>query len=687
MVGIVSELTHTHLQDDVVASQLSPAALEQRLRHRVLIANLWVIAATISCTMVLTIPLAEQPFVLMTGFVPYIGTNLVALALAYRGMPRQGLLLYTGQVFVTNAFSMVLINDLPTNMVLAMVNFLFLYAITLGRRSVLWLTFTMVVVLISSDILGDMCAPWFASLGLNIDTRIDQWTRTISLVTTTISTCFLLVTTLTLQERIRATVVSAHKKLKSAQDSLEQRHAHAQLLGELGAAAAMAGSLDALNEATEKALQHGLSHASPSFLDERPETPPHVRFGVGRTTRWLHVQHPLKADEQQFVQTIADLYEGARARMAADTRLRSSERLEGVGRLAAAVAHDFNNLLVPISAVMDLMANAAQVPQSVEQGLGPAQDAVHQAAALVDKLLSHTRSRIVQPYRVDLCALIQRNESLLRTFLPLEITIQFTLPEPSALVMGSTIDLEQVLLNLVLNARDAIGSQGRIDVTLHTSEDTVELLVEDNGPGIPKDRREWVLEPFNTTRMEGSGLGLATVARIVQEGNGQLTVGDSPLGGAAMRISFPRAAAVQQVTDVHDTPQSPSKDVFNVLLVEDEYSVRDALENLLLALGHQCDVVVNGQEALNVLIDNPHYDLVLTDYQMPVMNGEELLIQLRKQGDQRPVVFLSGYGSSLVFSSDLRPSRVLSKPVMMETLQHTLREAMQEHPSALSAVV
>ena len=220
----------------------------------------------------------------------------------------------------------------------------------------------------------------------------------------------------------------------------------------------------------------------------------------------------------RFLKTLAGLVDGAHARIGAELNIRESTRFEGVGRLAASVAHDFNNLLVPICASYDLLSRPDTIRGGKNEIVQQGQAASEQAKALVDKLLVRARSTEVKHEVVDVNHVLRTSEMLLRSFVKDTVRLSIDVPNKALPVVADRIELQQVFLNLTLNALSAVGNQGHVLIRLSQESESIRLSVEDDGPGIDISLRSWVLQPFNSTTPSGSGLGLATVARIAEAG-------------------------------------------------------------------------------------------------------------------------------------------------------------------------
>ena len=658
-----------------------PAALynDKTLREQLLVANLWVILFTIVASAVLIVPLGgDSAMALLSGLFPYAVTNILALILAYRGRVMLALAEYSAMCFLMYSASIFLLRELPPHMLLAMVNFIILNGVVLGARAALFTTVWTVVISIAGPKLGLQYEAWTFHLAdlYSIDLKLSERTLSMSLVTTTFSTAFLITTTLRLHDATRARLKRTLRELQVAQEDLELRRVRAEELADLGSR--LSGSTT--REEVEQGVHSSITAVIPDHQRTWSEAPPSgperfLRFGSFSESRWLILEEVAPSDATAFLLTVAELRDAAFARINSVERLSNAARQEGVGRLAASVAHDFNNLLVPITAAQDILDIESAISDRSRQVLLRSRAASVQAAALIAKLLTHARARHGEVQIINASRIFDEIEPLLKTFLPSGVNLECLRPAGEVYVQMDPIELEQIVLNLVLNARDAIGSQGNIRMMLTTHTDYAVMVVEDDGPGIPEDIRQWVLEPFHTTREEGTGLGLATVNRIVLQSRGLLTIDRSPQGGAQIRIQLP--------IDVQPRHSSPSEKVvepaekracLQILLVDDDESVAETTSELLRTLGHHVQVVASAQSALSRLRPPHPFDIVLSDFQMADCTGMQLLQQLRDAEDQTPFVIVSGYGAAISSSAEHQPEEIISKPVFLRDFQRLLQK-------------
>ena len=332
-------------------------------RRRALIANEFVILATVTISSTLTAVAQVEGFSeVLVGFLTYGVSTALALLLAYLGHLRIALYGHTAQVFLCNLGAFILLQDVPAHMVLAMVNFVLLHTAVFGRRSAMVTTILMVLCMAVAFLLERPLGPEIEALRATTDASLalSEPVRIISLLTTALSTSFLITTTVGLLESSKQAALDANRDLEEATVELRGRHEREQLLSEFGGAASVASSVDDLREALLGTLREGLSGHDIGVHQGKATMDADVPLEAGPDACFLRFEPALDDAAQRYVDTVMDLHAGACARMAAEVRLHEAERLESVGRLAASVAHDFNNLLVPVvSAAEAIRASAA----------------------------------------------------------------------------------------------------------------------------------------------------------------------------------------------------------------------------------------------------------------------------------------------------------------------------------------
>ncbi len=376
--------------------------------------------------------------------------------------------------------------------------------------------------------------------------------------------------------------------------------------------------------------------------------------------------------------------------------LQQAQKMEAVGLLASGIAHDFNNLLVTVLSCSDFLL--AELPEGDPRRSDAVEihEAGQRAARLVAQLLAFGRKSLGAPVRTDLNAVVRGIEKLVRRAIPESVEVSLALaPEPWPLRIDPG-QLEQVILNLVVNARDAMPGGGRLLVETSNEVSAAEgrageplsrsvvLRVSDTGCGIAPEVLSKIFVPFFTTkeRGKGTGLGLSTVFGIVQQAKGTIAVASEPGKGATFTIQLP--ACDGEARDA--APPAPSRTVDGagamVLLVEDEPGVRRVASRLLSRRGFRVIEACDASEAL-LRFEDAHVDLVLTDVVMPGMSGPELAARLQRVRPRLPVVFMSGYSDRQGVWDD--GTVVLSKPFTEATLLAKLDEALirrERHPGS-----
>jgi PAS domain S-box-containing protein len=388
-----------------------------------------------------------------------------------------------------------------------------------------------------------------------------------------------------------------------------------------------------------------------------------------------------------------------------EAQLRQAQKMEAIGHLTGGIAHDFNNILTGIMGYLTLASEreAAASDAKLARHLQQAQHGATRARELIQQMLTFSRAQKGKPRAVDLAALTEDAVRLLGSSLPSSVELRTELEPGLPAVLIDPVQVEQILLNLCINARDAMDGAGTIRVgarlaaagggapctSCHQAADGryVELTVADSGPGIPREVIERMFEPFFTTKEvgRGSGMGLATVHGIVHEHGGHIVVDTAPGAGATFRVLLPaleREAEAAAPEGGDAAPRKPLRQALEgrVLLVEDEKMVGEFMAELLGDWGLEVKVERNPLEAERWLAEDPaRVDLVLTDQTMPGMTGLELA---RRAGALRPglpVILYSGY------AENLRPAELgrcgvralLAKPVEPAPLFAALAEALR----------
>jgi PAS domain S-box-containing protein len=365
--------------------------------------------------------------------------------------------------------------------------------------------------------------------------------------------------------------------------------------------------------------------------------------------------------------------------------LRQAMKMEALGRLAAGLAHDFNNLLTAIIGHAEMADERLPEGSEVRHDVDSISVAAERAASLTRQLLAIARRQVVQPVALDLNEVIRRLESVLTRLLPRDVTLVTQLAPGLWPVLADRGQMEQVLLNLAVNARDAMPGGGRLELETSNVElesgEHVAVLVSDSGTGMDDEVRRHLFEPYFTTKEvgRGSGLGLATCHGIVAQTGGRIEVTTEPERGSTFRVSLPRApvAAPAAPAPRDETELDAPRGTENVLVVEDEPAVRLLACRVLRALGYEVVEARNGDEALEVLQRRSStIDLMLTDMVMPRMSGRELAERARRVDPGLRILFMSGYPGSSVLDGDAAVRHFLPKPFTRAVLASAVRQAL-----------
>ena len=386
----------------------------------------------------------------------------------------------------------------------------------------------------------------------------------------------------------------------------------------------------------------------------------------------------LELDETPFL--LAGV-EDLTLRRTLQARLQHTQQIQAIGKLAAGVAHDFNNLLTSV------VGNACFLQESLDDAdLREMAEAILVAArtgsALTAQLLAISRREIVQPRAVSFPEILRESETLLGRLLDEDVVLAFEIDDTLSAVWADPSQLLQVVMNLVINARDALGPEGRsIRVCLQRSPDTPESLrlsVSDDGVGIADGLRERVFEAFYTTKSRGTGLGLSTVRDIVEELGGRVSFQSEIGRGTTFMVEIPFLESAVP-TEVEPTPSAPLPDDRIVLVVDDEAPVRDITVRMLERAGYVAQGCEGGEDALRALDSlGPQVGLVLTDVVMPGMSGRELADAILTRHPETPVLFMSGYTEDAVVRRGVEASKVglLRKPFRPRALVEAVRRMM-----------
>ena len=397
---------------------------------------------------------------------------------------------------------------------------------------------------------------------------------------------------------------------------------------------------------------------------------------------------PIRDAEGQIVgaSTIA---RNITAQKKVEDQLRQSQKMEAVGRLAGGVAHDFNNLLGIVTACSELLRR--RVDSASLEYIDNIHEAARRGAALTRQLLAFSRRQPVQPQLLDLNERLKEVSKLLRPLMGDDVEIVLLPRSATAIIEADPGQLDQIVMNLAVNARDAMPRGGRVSLETGVSDfdeafahehpgltagQYVMLAVSDNGIGMDEATRSRIFEPFFTTKEtgKGSGLGLATVYGIVKQSGGHIWVYSEPGRGTTFKIYLPSAEDKLGTAPVAQAALPRRRSGVNILLVEDDAIMRQLTRKMLEQHGYQVLEAEDGKSALDVIgSDHASIDLVLTDVVMKGMNGPELVLRLIESHPATKVVYMSGYTGDLVANQGIDVGiQLLEKPFTRVELLKTI---------------
>ncbi|WP_262503776.1 PAS domain-containing protein [Sphingosinithalassobacter sp. CS137] len=428
-----------------------------------------------------------------------------------------------------------------------------------------------------------------------------------------------------------------------------------------------------------------------------------VRDEYGAITRWFgtctDVQEIVDAREvlarsrQELEQAVE---ERTRQLMAAEEQLRQAQKMEAVGQLTGGIAHDFNNMLAVVVGALDLLERRlAQGQTDVDRYVTAARDGASRAAALTQRLLAFSRQQPLKPVPVSANDMVAGMIELLVRTLGEDVTVETILPRTVWHALADPNQLENVILNLAVNARDAMPQGGTLtietaNVTLREEDraaydlapgDYVQIAVRDTGCGMPPDVAARAFEPFFTTKGvgKGTGLGLSQVFGFVRQSGGQIRVETAPGEGTTVRVYLPCYSGGQ----LPDAPAATARAAAprarrgeTILVVEDEDRVRSFSVEALRELGYTVIDARDGPEALRLLDRGQRATLLFTDMVMPDMTGRELAAKAREHIADLKVLFTTGYSRESEPAPDSDAGAVLAKPFDFDALAHRVRAAI-----------
>jgi two-component system cell cycle sensor histidine kinase/response regulator CckA len=391
--------------------------------------------------------------------------------------------------------------------------------------------------------------------------------------------------------------------------------------------------------------------------------------------------------------------DGAKQLIEAEDALRQSQKMEAIGQLTGGIAHDFNNLLGVIIGYSEALQQSIDPENPLREAIDEIQKAGQRAATLTQQLLAFSRKQVLEPKILDLNSIVEDMRKMLRRLIGEDIELNFNMPADLGRVKADRGQLEQVILNLAVNARDAMPHGGELKIETANAQlgekdvlryryvipgRYIVLKVSDTGVGMDAKTKSHIFEPFFTTKEKGkgTGLGLATVYGIVKQSGGYIWLESEPGQGTTFRIFLARAEGVEEEA----APAEPVKrgdGPRTILLVEDEPSLRKLTHRTLKDMGYTVLEATDAAQAIDVArnTDAP-IDLLLTDVIMPGMSGGDLAKKLSPENPHMRVLFMSGYTDGAIeIRGSLPPGMtVLRKPFTRDVLLRTVEGALAHPP-------
>jgi PAS domain S-box-containing protein len=418
--------------------------------------------------------------------------------------------------------------------------------------------------------------------------------------------------------------------------------------------------------------------------------------------RWVHDRAFPIRNERGEIYRIAGHAEDITERKKIEMQFFQSQKMDAFGKLAGGVAHDFNNLLTVISGYNEIVLNGFNANDPRRDCVEEIGKAAERASALTGQLLAFSRQQVLQPKIISLNGVVENVQKMLRRLIGEDIALETEIAENLHTTRADPGQLENVLMNLAVNARDAMPHGGTLsikteNITVPDGNPNVPagryvmMSVADSGVGMTEQVRAQIFEPFFTTKPvgQGTGLGLATCYGIVKQSNGFITV-DSKLGeGSAFKIYLPRVSGEQEKSELGERTASLPVGSEKVLVVEDETNVRKLAVSILRRLGYEVLEATNGEEAFRIAQAHlgQKIDLLITDVVMPQMGGRDLALWIRAMYPDAKILFTSGYPDRAFENNDLldENSAFMPKPYAPKVLAVQVRELLDKHAGQKAA--
>jgi PAS domain S-box-containing protein len=387
-------------------------------------------------------------------------------------------------------------------------------------------------------------------------------------------------------------------------------------------------------------------------------------------------------------------------RLRLETQLRQAHKLEGLGRLAGGVAHDFNNLLTVINGYSDLLLKGLPVGDPLYPPVQEINKAGQRAAGLTKQLLAFSRKQVIKPTSLDLNVIVNDSHDMFQRLIGEDIELVISLDPLLGRIMADPDQIQQVIMNLVVNARDAMTDGGRLGITTKNVDldessigahpDAVPgryvlMTVTDTGIGMTRETVQRIFDPFFTTKAEGqgTGLGLTMVYGVVRQSGGWIEVSSTPEEGASFHIYLPRIDTISVQNQAELTTALKLHGTETVLVVEDQEDVRRLTRTILESYGYHVIEAADAEEALSVEKKHPgEIDVLVTDVILPGMNGKALSEHLRVVRPKLRVIFMSGYPKDVISSRGIveRDVAYLLKPFSPDSLAAKVHDVLEGPP-------
>jgi len=393
--------------------------------------------------------------------------------------------------------------------------------------------------------------------------------------------------------------------------------------------------------------------------------------------RWLADLGEVGADPEGRPLYVTGICLDITERRAAEERLQESHRLQAAGQLAGGIAHEANNQMSVVLGAVHFLQRRKDLPEPAAADIDLIRRAAERTATITQQLLAFSRRQLLRPENVDLNELVRTAEPLLRRSLDEGQRLVIRTGDVPGSIRADRNQLEQVLLNLILNARDAMPDGGEVSIETGGGDEIAVLTVRDTGTGMDQETLRRAFEPFFTTKEigQGTGLGLSVVHGIVSQSGGQIHAESAPDAGTAFVLRFPVVGAKSALPDFSGTATSPEAGAV-VLVVEDDEVVRRMTARALNEAGYTTMEAEDGRAALDLIGTRDRLDLVVTDLGMPRMDGNQLARRLRADRPDLPVLLISGHVHEDPSVEGEEPWPLLRKPFPPEELVHRVTQLL-----------